>query len=96
MMNVQDVIAAIHRMDNDELNRVVETIKMRRNYNARQKARTFAVGDRVSFAARGMQVVGTVTKVNPKNLQVLQSNSHTVWRVHANLLSPVKKMSEVS
>jgi hypothetical protein len=93
MMNVQDVIAAIHRMDNDELNRVVETIKMRRNYNARQKARTFVVGDRVSFAARGMQVLGTVTKVNIKTIQVRQSNSATVWKVHASLLRPVKEFA---
>jgi hypothetical protein len=43
-----------------------------------------------------MQVVGTVTKVNVKTVQVRQNNSLTLWKVHASLLSPVKKMSEAS
>ncbi len=80
-------------MDNDELNAVVRAIKDRRTYLARQQAVTFAVGDRVSFAARGMQVLGTVTKINIKTVQVRQSNTATVWKVHASLLRPVKEMA---
>jgi hypothetical protein len=90
--NVQTAITLIHTMDNDELNQVVEAIKLRRTYLARQKAVTFQVGDTVSFAARGMQVVGVVTKVNVKTVQVKQNNSLTVWKVHASLLKPVKNM----
>jgi hypothetical protein len=40
-----------------------------------------------------MQVVGTVTKVNIKTIQVRQSNAATVWKVHASLLQPVKELS---
>lgn len=93
MNNFATAVTAIHKMDNDELNRVVEAIKLRRTYLARQKTATFQVGDRVSFAARGMQVVGTVTKVNVKTIQVRQSNAATVWKVHASLLQPVKELS---
>jgi hypothetical protein len=96
MNTVQTAIDAIHKMNNDELNQVVSAIKLRRNYLTRQKAVTFMVGDRVSFAARGMQVLGTVTKVNTKTVQVKQDNSFTTWKVHASLLSPVKNMVDAA
>ena len=96
MNTVQTAIDAIHKMNNDELNRVIEAIKLRRNYLTRKRAVTFMVSDRVSFAARGMQVLGTVTKVNPKTIQVKQDNSFTTWKVHASLLSPVRKMVDAA
>jgi hypothetical protein len=96
MNNLATALTAIDKMDNDQLNAVIRKIKERRTYLARQRAVTFAVGDTVNFAARGMQVVGTVTKVNVKTVQVRQNNSLTLWKVHASLLSPVKKMSEAS
>lgn len=96
MNTVQIAIDAIHKMNNDELNQVVSAIKLRRNYLTRQKAVTFMVGDRVSFAARGMQVLGTVTKVNPKTILVKQDNTFTTWKVHASLLTPVKNMVDAA
>jgi hypothetical protein len=93
MNNFATAVTAIQKMNNDELNAVVRAIKLRRTYLARQSANTFQVGDRVSFAARGMQVLGTVTKINTKTVQVRQSNSATVWKVHASLLHPVKDMT---
>jgi hypothetical protein len=96
MNNFATALTAIHKMDNDELNAVVRAIKDRRTYLARQKAVTFQVGDTVSFAARGMQVLGTVTKINVKTVQVRQNNSLTVWKVHASLLKPVKNMVDMS
>ena len=93
MSNVQTAVTAIHKMNMDELNRVVAEIKARRTYLTRQQAVTFAVGDRVSFAARGMQVLGTVTKVNIKTILVKQDNAYTTWKVHASLLKPVKEMA---
>jgi hypothetical protein len=93
MNNLATALTAIHKMDNDQLNAVVRAIKDRRTYLARQRAVTFAVGDRVSFAARGMQVLGTVTKVNIKTIQVKQDNAYTTWKVHASLLKPVREMS---
>lgn len=93
MNNFATAITAIHKMNNDELNAVVRAIKDRRNFLTRQKAVSFAVGDRVSFAARGMQVLGTVTKVNIKTILVKQDNAYTTWKVHASLLKPVKEMA---
>ena len=96
MNNFATALTAIHKMDNDQLNAVVRAINDRRTYLTRQKAVTFAVGDRVSFAARGMQVLGTVTKVNIKTIQVKQDNAYTMWKVHASLLSPVRKMVDAA
>jgi len=92
MNNFATAITAIHKMDDNQLNSVIQAVKDRRTYLARQTAGTFQVGDTVSFAARGMQVVGTVTKINVKTVQVRQNNSSTVWKVHASLLKPVKNM----
>lgn len=72
---------------------MIEAIKLQRTFLARAGLAAFRVGDRVSFAARGMQVLGTVTKINTKTVQVRQSNSATVWKVHASLLRPVKEMA---
>ena len=94
--NVQTATTLIHTMDNDELNRVIEAIKLRRNYLTRQRAMSFRVGDRVSFTARGMQVLGTVTKINIKTVQVKQDNAYTTWKVPASLLSPVRKMVDMA
>jgi hypothetical protein len=93
MNTIQNVITAIHNMNNDELNQVVEAIKLQRTFLARQKAVTFRVGDTVNFAARGMQVVGTVTKVNTKTVAVKQNNAFTTWRVHASLLKKVDTLA---
>ena len=93
MNTVQTAVTAIRNMDSNELNQVVEAIKLRRTYLARQKAGTFQVGDTVSFAARGMQVVGTVTKVNIKTVAVKQNNAYTTWRVHASLLKKVDTLA---
>ena len=93
MNNFATAITAIQKMDMDQLNAVVRAIKDRRTYLTRQQAVTFRVGDRVSFAARGMQVLGTVTKVNIKNILVKQDNAYTTWKVPATLLKPVKEMA---
>lgn len=93
MNNVQNVITAIHKMNTDELNQVIEAVKLQRNFLTRQKAVTFRVGDTVNFAARGMQVVGVVTKVNTKTVAVKQNNAFTTWRVHASLLKKVDTLA---
>ena len=94
MNNVQKAIQAIRAIEsNEELNQLIKAFKLQRTFLTRQVAVTFRVGDRVSFAARGMQVLGTVTKVNIKTIQVKQDNSFTTWKVTASLLKPVKEIT---
>ena len=90
MNNVQTAIAAIRNMNNDEINQVVEAIKLQRTYLARNTARSLMVGDIVSFNGRGgATVTGRVTKINRKTVLVKDSASNTVWRVTASLLTPM-------
>ena len=90
MNNVQTAIAAIRNMNNDEINQVVEAIKLQRTFNARQATRSLMVGDIVSFDGRGgATVTGRVTKINRKTVLVKDSASNTVWRVTASLLTPM-------
>lgn len=91
MTNLQTAIAAIQGMDKDELEQVIEAVKLRRNFIARSTVRSLNVGDTVSFDAgprRGVRV-GTVTKVNRKNVKVKEAGYGT-WNVPASLLTVVE------
>jgi uncharacterized protein YkvS len=90
MNNVQTAINAIRNMSNDEINQVVEAIKLQRTFNSRQMTKQLMVGDIVSFDGRGgATVTGRVTKINRKTVLVKDSASNTVWRVTASLLTPM-------
>ena len=91
MNNVQTAIAAIRDMNNDEINQVVEAIKLQRTYNARQATRSLMVGDIVGFDAKSRgYITGRVTKINRKTVLVKDSASNTVWRVTASMLDPAQ------
>ena len=81
----------ILKMDNDQLNEVVESIKLKRQFISREAVRSFRVGDLVEFNRRKNSglVQGKITKVNRKNINVL-SNTGTPWRVSATLLRPME------
>ena len=81
----------ILKMDNEQLNEIVESIKLKRQVIAREAVRSFRVGDMVEFNRRKYSglVQGKITKVNRKNINVL-SNSGTPWRVSATLLRPME------
>jgi uncharacterized protein YkvS len=88
MNNVQTAITAIRGMSNDEINQVVEAIKLQRTYNARQTARSLMVGDVVSFTGRKGQVTGTVEKINQKTV-IVNSPTAGKWKVTASMLTQV-------
>ncbi len=81
-----DVFGLIHNMDNDQVNAVVDAIKLRRTRIARNAVSTFNVGDHVSFTGRGGNIVtGTVTKKAIKNVTV--DTGKGKWRVPASMLN---------
>lgn len=85
MNKVQTAITEIRNMNNDELNQVIEAIKLQRTWLARTTASGLAVGDTVEFTGRGGRVVtGTVEKINKKT--VIVSEGYTKWKVTASLL----------
>ena len=90
MAMINTVVDQIARMDNAELNRVVDAVKQRRTYNARNITRKLVIGDLVSFEERkGIRITGPVKKVNPKTVLVTDDSSGIVWKVSASLLTRV-------
>ncbi len=77
----------IYQMDNDQLNQVIEAIKLKRNHLATQAVRSFMIGDIVGFTGkRGQQVSGKVKKVNKKYV-VIDCGAQGQWRVPGNHLT---------
>jgi uncharacterized protein YkvS len=68
MANIQNIIADIYALQtNEELNQIVEAIKLKRTHLAKTMARTFSKGDSVEFTDRqGRVTQGVVNKVNIK------------------------------
>jgi hypothetical protein len=87
---VTKAIESIYQMDNNELNQVVEAIKLKRTHLARQVARSVVKGDIVQFEGRrGQMIQGKVMKVNQKTLVVMDSQTRTQWKVTASLVTPM-------
>ena len=85
---VTKTVENIYQMDNDQLNQIVDAIKLKRTHLAKQTARSILVGDIVSFeGCRGATVQGRVTKVNQKTIVVRDSSTQTQWKVTASLVT---------
>lgn len=85
---VTKTVENIYKMDSNQLNQVVEAIKLKRTHLAKQTARSILVGDIVSFEGRrGQMVQGKVTKVNQKTIVVRDSSTQTQWKVTASLVT---------
>ena len=90
MNTVQSAVTAIRNADRDELNQIIEAVKLQQTWLAKQSARSFNVGDAVQFIGRGNRtVVGTVSKVNPKTI-VVDSPSQGRWKVTASMLTSLE------
>ena len=96
MANVQKIIADIYAIQtNDELNQIVEAIKLKRTHLARQAVRNFSVGDMVQFTSSktGGRVNATVRKVNRKYVVVEAHIGGEQWRVPATMLTPISEIA---
>ncbi len=86
-MNISNVVTQVHSMDTDDLNTLIDAIKLRRTRLARLSAGSLCVGDRVSFQGRAGHVQGVVQKINRKTV-VVDSAQHGRWKVTASMLTP--------
>ena len=85
---VTKAVEQIYKMDNDQLNEVIDAIKLKRQYLAREATRSILKGDNVSFQGRrGQRVSGKVEKVNPKTIIVLDSKTNVRWKVSATMVT---------
>lgn len=91
---VTKAVEAIYNLeDNDQLNQVVEAIKLKRQFFAKQAIRSFVIGDMVQFKGKtGGMVNATVEKVNKKYVVVSTHIGGEKWRVPATMLT---KLSDI-
>ena len=76
----------INKAEGNDLYRIIQLIKVKQRNEQFKAARSFEVGQTVSFVSRmGQKIVGQVTKVNAKNIKV--KTSAGIWNVTASLLS---------
>ena len=85
---VTKAVENIYQMDSDQLNQVIEAVKLKRTHLTKQVARSIILGDIVSFQGRrGQTVQGKVTKVNQKTIVVRDTQSQVQWKVTASLVT---------
>ena len=89
-MKLNKMIQDIYVLNNDELNKVVEAVKLRRNQLHFQDAHNLKSNDRVSFTGRhGVTETGTVEKVKIKYVLVRTDRGQR-WNVPGSHLTLIK------
>ena len=90
-MKLNKMIQDIYVLNNDELNKVVEAVKLRRNQLHFQDAHSLKFNDRVSFQGRnGITEIGTVEKVKIKYVLVRTDRGQR-WNVPGSHLTLIKE-----
>ena len=85
-METKAVLEAVSKMNGEELNRVIEMVKMRRNMLAQVTKSAFRVGDKVEWNGKyGGIDKGTIKSIGPKNVKVM-AETNVLWTIHPNLL----------
>jgi len=84
-----ELIEAIHSMSRDDLDLVIEAVKMRRTYLHKQNAREMQIGDYVEFDGKnGRPLKGNVVKKAIKYI-IIDCDNGQSWRVPAGALRKV-------
>jgi ribosomal protein L35AE/L33A len=80
----------IYQMDNDQLNQVIDAVKLKRQHLSKMAMRSFIVGDTVQFTSTktGNVKQGTITKIARKYITI-NCGSYDVWRVPGNMIEKV-------
>ena len=82
---LNDTMGLVQNMDADQVDQLVQAIKLRRNRINQTAIRTVQVGDNVKFTGRNGNVVsGSVTKKAIKYVTVDTGAGR--WKVPANML----------
>ena len=94
-MKLNKMIQDIYVLNNDELNKVVEAVKLRRNQLHFTDAHNLKFNDRVSFQGRhGITETGTVEKVKIKYVLVRTDRGQR-WNVPGSHLTLIKAKEAV-
>ena len=86
-----DIHEAIFKMNGDELESIIETVKLRRNQLHFKNAHSLRIGQRVSFAGRrGITEKGIVKKIKIKYVLV-ETDRGQRWNVPGSHLTQIKE-----
>ena len=86
-----DIHNEIFNMNSEELESVIESVKLRRNQLHFADAHSLRVGQRVSFQGRhGITEKGTVRKIKIKNVLV-ETDRGQRWNVPGSHLTQIKE-----
>ena len=86
-----DIHETIFKMNADELESIMASVKLRRNQLHFADAHSLRVGQRVSFAGRrGITEKGTVRKIKIKNVLV-ETDRGQRWNVPGSHLTQIKE-----
>ena len=95
-MKLNKMIQDIYVLNNDELNKVVEAVKLRRNQLHFADAHNLKFRDRVSFQGKhGITETGTVEKVKIKYVLVRTDRGQR-WNVPGSHLTLIKSKEAVN
>ena len=95
-MKLNKMIQDIYVLNNDELNKVVEAVKLRRNQLHFTDAHNLKFRDRVSFQGKhGITETGTVEKVKIKYVLVRTDRGQR-WNVPGSHLTLIKSKEAVN
>jgi len=90
-IKLNKMIQDIYTLNTDELNQVIDAVKLRRNQLHSLDARSLKVGDRVSFQGRyGRTEKGTVEKIKIKYVLV-ETDRGSRWNVPGSHLTQIKE-----
>ena len=86
-----DIHNEIFNMNSEELESVIESVKLRRNQLHFKNAHSLRIGQRVSFAGRrGITEKGTVRKIKIKYVLV-ETDRGQRWNVPGSHLTQIKE-----
>ena len=87
MNAMEEIKATIFSSDREEINAIVELIKIRKEILSKEKMSEMKVGDKVSFFHKGAKIIGTIRKKNIKRLVV--DTERGGWNIPPSLLTLV-------
>jgi len=87
MNAMEEIKATIFSSNREEINAIVELIKIRKEMLSKEKMGEMKVGDKVSFIHKGAKILGTIRKKNIKRLVV--DTEIGGWNIPASLLTLV-------
>jgi len=87
MNAMEEIKATIFSSNREEINAIIELVKVRKEMLSKEKMSEMKVGDKVSFIHKGAKVLGTIRKKNIKRLVV--DTEIGGWNIPASLLTLV-------